>query len=264
MRRILFLLLTLAAANLAVPTFLSALPGQQPSPSASTAVQPVQSNTSGVVVVLDPAHGGADSGARGPAGAVESDIVLDFARAIRVALEGQGLRALLTREGNEDPTMDARSTVANSLRGAVFISLHVSSTGPIGTARTYWYSFPGDPGSGAASTSSLPATTPQRGLVSWDRAQQAFLNPSRRLAELVQIQLAQKFKGSADTPSPAAVLQLRTIAAPAIAIEISSVAVPNAQQLVEMSRPLAEAVARALVDFRSQPGATSAAPGGGH
>ncbi len=195
---------------------------------------------------------------------MESDIVLAFARAIRVALEGQGVRTLLTREGNEDPTMDSRSSVANSLRGAVFISLHVSSTGPTGTARTYWYAFPGDPGPVAGANSSLSSAPPQRGLVSWDRAQQAFLNPSRHLAELVQIQLAQKFKGSAETPSPAAVLQLRTIAAPAIAIEISSVAVPNAQQLVEMARPLADAVTRALVDFRSQAGGASGAPAGAH
>jgi hypothetical protein len=60
------------------------------------------------------------------------------------------------------------------------------------------------------------------------------------------------------------VLQLRTIAAPAIAIEVSSVAVPNAQQLVEMARPLADAVTRALVDFRSQPGGASGAPAGAH
>jgi N-acetylmuramoyl-L-alanine amidase len=265
-RRIFFLVFALAAANLTLFSFASAPPGQQ-SPAAApsaTAAQPAQNNYTVAVVVLDPAHGGADAGARGPAGAVESEIVLGFARAIRVALEGQGVRTLLTREGNEDPTMDSRSTVANSLRGAVFISLHVSSTGPIGTARTYWYAFPGDAGPPAASTSAPAVTPPQRGLVSWDRAQQAFLNPSRRLAELVQIQLAQKFKGSAETPSPAAVLQLRTIAAPAIAIEISSVAVPNAQQLVDMARPLAEAVSRALVDFRSQPGGASGVPGGAH
>src|ERR1700694_4266120 len=36
-------------------------------------------------VMIDPAHGGPDSGARGPTGIAESDVVLDFARAIRVA-----------------------------------------------------------------------------------------------------------------------------------------------------------------------------------
>lgn len=272
MRRV-FFVFALAAANLtALPPspsiFLSASPRQQasaPAPAAPSPAPQPQSSNALAAVVLDPAHGGADGGARGSAGVIESDIVLQFAREIRLALEGQGIRTLLTREGNEDPTMDSRSAIANGLRGAVFISLHVSSTGPIGTARTYWYAFPGDPQSLATPSSSLPVSSPapQRGLLPWDQAQRPFLDSSRRLAELVQIQLAQKFNGSSEIPQPASVLQLRTIAAPAIAIEISSVAVANAQQLQQMARPLAEAVARGLQDFRSQPTGASALPAGG-
>src|SRR5258708_6986268 len=78
------------------------------------------------LVVLDPAHGGADQGARGSSGVTESDVVLSFARLVRISLEGQGLRAILTRQANEGPSFDDRSKVANSQRGAIFISLHVS------------------------------------------------------------------------------------------------------------------------------------------
>jgi N-acetylmuramoyl-L-alanine amidase len=210
------------------------------------------------VVVVDPAHGGADTGARGAAGVVESEIVLDFARAIRVALEGQGLRIVLTREGNEGPSMDSRSAMVNALRGTVFISLHVSSTGPVGTARVYRYAFPvASPSfttSGAQTSppSTTPVPVPPRGLVEWNQAQQPFLESSQRLAELLQAQLAQKFSGSPTAPAAVPVLQLRTIAAPAVAIEISSVAVPNAQQLLQMSGALAEAVARGVADFRGE------------
>src|SRR6266446_2903387 len=42
------------------------------------------------VVVLDPAHGGTDPGARGTGGIRESEIVLDFAIQVRRALELQG------------------------------------------------------------------------------------------------------------------------------------------------------------------------------
>jgi N-acetylmuramoyl-L-alanine amidase len=260
-RRI-FLAPTLIAVLFATPAaspFLSASPRQQP-PSPAQA-QPLPEPPRPIfTVVVDPAHGGADSGARSATGVIESEVVLDFARAIRVALEGQGMRALLTRDTNDDPTMDARSTMANGQRGAVFISLHVSSTGPVGTARAYWFAFPGDPQSPAAS--SPPSPGAPRGLIAWDQSQRPFLDSSKRLAELVQIQLAQKFKGSGETPEPAAVRQLRTIAAPAIAIEISSVSVPSAQQLVQMAGPLAEAVARGLQDFRAQSGGANVAPGG--
>jgi hypothetical protein len=147
----------------------------------------------------------------------------------------------------------------NGISDAVFISLHVSSTGPVGTARVYSYVFPAAVPSGSAgltpavgSQLSPSASGPRHlSLVEWDLAQKAFVDRSRRLAELAQIQLAQKFQGSPDSPMGAPVRQLRTIAAPAIAIEVSSVAVPDAQKLTQMGQPLAEAVARAVADFRT-------------
>lgn len=202
-------------------------------------------------------------------------MVLDFARSIRVTLEAAGFRVLLTREGNQAPSFDDRSSAINGLSQAIFISLHVSSTGPAGTARTYFFvpvapeSATGTPGAersafrpladqpfqlpaGAQpqSPNALPRSNHGR-LIEWDRAQQPYLDASRRLAELTQIQLAQKFTGSAEVPSRAAVRQLRTIAAPAIAIEVSNVAALNAAALRRMAQPMAEAVARAVVDFRT-------------
>jgi N-acetylmuramoyl-L-alanine amidase len=214
-----------------------------------------------MTVVLDPAHGGPDSGARGPTGTAESDVVLDYARAIRVSLESQGFRVLFTREGNQDPSFDDRSALVNSLRDVVFISLHVSSTGPVGTVRAYSYFFPSDgPAADVLSgqTATSTATAPQAalapvhpGLVQWDQAQRSYLGASQQFATLLQIQLAQKFSGSPEVPLVAAVRQLRSIAAPAIAVEVSSVAVTDPQQLARMGQPLADAVSRAVIDFRS-------------
>jgi N-acetylmuramoyl-L-alanine amidase len=204
---------------------------------------------------------------------VESEIVLDFARAIRPALESQGIRVLVTRDGNQAPTFDDRSSLVNGLRDAIFISLHIASTGPVGTVRAYSYPAIATPpavsptGRSLAqprSDASRPVARPA--LIPWDRAQESHLAASRRLAELLQIQLAQKFRGSPDVPQTAAVRQLRTVAAPAVAIEVSSVAVSDATQLRQMARPLADAVARAVVDFRPPAGgapAPGSAPGPG-
>ena len=187
--------------------------------------------------MLDPAHGGADAGARGATGVLESEAVLSFARDVRAELERQGLRVVQTRQGNENPSFDERSAVANAQRGAIFISLHVSSIGPVGTARAYTIAAPATP-------------TARPALLPWDRAQDFFAGSSRRLAELVQVQLAQKLRGSPEVPTTAAVRQLRSVAAPAIAIEVSSVAVQNRSQLEQMAQPLAEAVGRAVAAFR--------------
>jgi N-acetylmuramoyl-L-alanine amidase len=194
------------------------------------------------VVVLDPAHGGADQGARGSSGISESDVVLSFARLVRISLEGQGLRVVLTRQANEDPSFDDRSKLANSQRGVIFITVHVSSTGQPGTVRVYSQPPETAPGANQAAR--------RAELVSWDHAQIGSLDLSRRLAELIQIQMAQRFRGSPETPLVAPVRQLRTIAAPAVAIEVSSVSLPDRGLLDQMAPAIAEAVARAVAAFR--------------
>jgi N-acetylmuramoyl-L-alanine amidase len=189
------------------------------------------------IVVLDPAHGGTDSGARGTGGIRESEIVLDFAIQIRRALEVQGFQVVQTRQGNEDPSFDDRSATANAQRGAVFLSLHISSTGVPGTARVYV-------------NSDLPPITDSNGMIPWDRAQAPFLDLSRKLGDLVQGFLAQHFKGSPDSAQTATVRQLRTTAAPAIAVEISSVTVGDRADLDHMAPGVADAVARGVAAFK--------------
>ena len=244
---------TLQARRQAVPAPQGAAPSQTPpQPSQPAAPQPAPQaippaaplHKTLAVVVLDPAHGGADQGARGSAGIAESDVVLSFARLLRISLEGQGLRVLLTRQTNEDPSFDDRSKTANAQRGAIFITLHVSSTGPAGTVRVY--SLPQE-GAPAVTAAAIPARPT---LVRWDRAQQAYLDLSRKLAELIQIQMAQRFRGSPEIPTAAAVRQLRTIAAPAVAIEVSSVSLPDRAPLDKMAPVLADGVARAVAAFR--------------
>jgi N-acetylmuramoyl-L-alanine amidase len=240
-------------------------PQQNPSPSSNSAQAPASTPSeegARLTVVLDPAHGGADFGARGPTGLAESDVVLDFARAARIALEAQRLRVLLTREGNQDPSFDNRSAMVNGLRNAVLISLHVSSSGPVGTARAYYYAFPADPAPAASPASgattpaqSSPATTSatqgtaRSNLIEWDHAQRSSVELSRQLATLAQTELLRRFRGSPEAPIAAPVRQLRTVAAPAIAIELSSIDVTDAKRLDQMAQPLAEAIGRAVAEF---------------
>ena len=56
-------------------------------------------------VVIDPGHGGSDSGAKAD-GYYESDIVLDCAIKLKSKLEDLGLKVLLTRDGSESKTQD--------------------------------------------------------------------------------------------------------------------------------------------------------------
>jgi N-acetylmuramoyl-L-alanine amidase len=224
--------------------------------AAAQSISPPAPQSAPFVVVLDPGHGGADPGAHGSAGFNESDIVLAMARQIRSALQAQGITVLLTRDADVDPSFDDRSAVANAHSGAIFLSLHVSSTGIPGSVRVY--SLPMV--SAQPAVSQMPSAAgllpppvaeeaPHPGLRTWDNAQDSFLDLSRRLAELLQTQMAQRFRGSPPTPAAVAVRQLRTIAAPAVAIEVSSISVADRAQLDAMDGPLAEAVVRAVLDF---------------
>lgn len=189
------------------------------------------------VVVLDPAHGGTDPGARGTGGIRESDIVLDFAAQAKRALEAQGFQVILTRQGNDNPSFDDRSAIANAQVGGVFVTLHIASTGLPGTVRVY-------------ANTDLPTVTETGGMIPWDRAQMPFQGLSRKLGDLVQGLLAQRFKGSPATAQTAAVRQLRTTAAPAIAVEVSSVVVDDKADLDKMAPGVADAIAIGIATFK--------------
>jgi len=191
------------------------------------------------MVVIDPAHGGADTGARGEGGTQEKDVVLVLARVLRSELQRQGLQVVLTREADTDRSLDDRAAAGNAPRRGIFISLHVATVGLPGTARTYFYPAP----SGATG----PLAQGIR-LVPWERAQEPFAAASRQLAELVQVQLGQKLRGSPEVPAAAAVRQLRIVAAPAIAVELSSIAAEK-KELEQLAPALAAAIARGVSDY---------------
>jgi N-acetylmuramoyl-L-alanine amidase len=205
-------------------------------------------------IILDPAHGGVDSGAHGPpeeeGSAVEKDLVLAMAQGMRRELERQGARVLLTRQADTSVSLDDRAALANGVAQGFFVSLHVGSTGHPNTAVAYSF---GAPLGGA------PPVVPPRPVgflgVRWEQAQDAYVVASRRLAELVQVELAQKLPGSPDVPQFAEVRQLRVVARPAVAIELSSVAEENPESLPRAAVPLASALMRAIAAYRQSGGA---------
>jgi N-acetylmuramoyl-L-alanine amidase len=208
------------------------------------------------VVILDPGHGGADDGARGQAGILEKDIALTLARLTRIQLLQQGLHVMMTRDSDDDPSFDDRATLANSQRSALLVSFHVSSTGKIGTVRTYYDTIPAPDEALLAAASKSPGADASRPraaahLIPWDRAQDGFADSSHRLADLVQAELIKNFPGSPPMAAEAPLRDLRSVAAPAVAVELSSVAVPDRDALEAMYTPLAASVARGIIAFHA-------------
>lgn len=79
-------------------------------------------------VVIDAGHGGDDHGARGPAGLVEKELVLDLAQRLAKKLRGQGLAVQLTRESDAFVALDARTELANRSGADLFVSIHANAS----------------------------------------------------------------------------------------------------------------------------------------
>ena len=73
-------------------------------------------------IVVDPGHGGSESGATGPHGLKESVVNFDIAE--RLAGRLSGARVFLTRSGDYMAGLAFRTAIANSLHADAFISVH--------------------------------------------------------------------------------------------------------------------------------------------
>jgi N-acetylmuramoyl-L-alanine amidase len=80
-------------------------------------------------IVIDPGHGGDETGARGAKGTLEKAVTLSVARRLKAALESKlGARVLLTRDGDQTIGLDQRAALANNNKAELFLSLHVNAS----------------------------------------------------------------------------------------------------------------------------------------
>ena len=77
------------------------------------------------VVVLDPGHGGQDSGAM-CGGVLEKDLTLDVTRRIDRLLDSEGIATLMTRVGDTYVSLADRAAFANRVRNCIFVSVHLT------------------------------------------------------------------------------------------------------------------------------------------
>jgi N-acetylmuramoyl-L-alanine amidase len=88
----------------------------------SKATQP-QTSKPFAVVVLDPGHGGQDSGAM-CGGIMEKDLTLDVARRVDRLLDSEGVATLMTRLGDSYVSLVDRAAFGNRVKDSIFISIH--------------------------------------------------------------------------------------------------------------------------------------------
>ncbi|MDD4238378.1 MAG: N-acetylmuramoyl-L-alanine amidase [Desulfotomaculaceae bacterium] len=79
---------------------------------------------SGKTVMIDPAHGGKDTGGQGAVSLMEKDVVMPIAINLQKALQRAGAKAVLTRNGDEDISAKERFEKASLEKADIYISLH--------------------------------------------------------------------------------------------------------------------------------------------
>ena len=99
-----------------------------PADSPRTGEQAASPGDSRPLVVLDPGHGGIDTGTRGAGGELEKDIVLDFASRLRDRIEKAGkYRVLMTRTDDTFVPLPDRVRIARNAGASLFVSIHADS-----------------------------------------------------------------------------------------------------------------------------------------
>lgn len=99
----------------------------------------------GIKILLDPGHGGAESGASGPTGYLEKDVNLTIAKLVREQLTLQGATVYMTREQDKEMSLPDRVAMIDKLEPAIALSLHYNSLPDEGDAMhtqgmgAFWY-----------------------------------------------------------------------------------------------------------------------------
>jgi N-acetylmuramoyl-L-alanine amidase len=100
---------------------------------------------SGIKIVLDPGHGGKESGASGPTGYLEKDVNLTVSQLLRDQLVEQGATVVMTRDTDQDLSLVERQAIIDKEEPTVAISIHYNSLPDDGDAEktqgvgTFWY-----------------------------------------------------------------------------------------------------------------------------
>lgn len=95
----------------------------------------------GRTIVIDAGHGGHDRGGVPGQRLSEKMMALDVAQRLRSVLQARGYRVVMTRNSDVFIPLGTRTSIANSYRGATFVSVHFNSASRSGAngIETYYY-----------------------------------------------------------------------------------------------------------------------------
>jgi N-acetylmuramoyl-L-alanine amidase len=230
--------------EVARPAALATAQVEPPQTAGSSLPSPAPIQINRMVVVLDPAHGGIDSGSQISDATLEKDVTLALAFKLRSLLSARGFSVVMTRDADSpaEPdaagsplTLDDRAGIANHAHAAACLLLHATGSGN----GVHLYS------------SELDATAGEPPLEPWLTAQAAWVPQSQRLEK--QLAAALTRAGIALVTSSASVRPVDSMTCPALVVELAPQGDdPDSINDIDYQQRVAQAIAGALLFWREQ------------
>lgn len=220
-------------------------------------------------VVIDPGHGGSDTGAVGKRGTKEAAVALQVARKLAFKLKTEfGFQVHMTRTHNKTLSLDERNKIADAKKADLFISIHANAHDQPGIAgvQTFYLDNATSQGAERLATIENRIYGKKRNIeekILRTLRQNADTEASRDLARVVQGELIgglrEKYPSVADLKDGAALFQvLDGVSCPAILVETGFIT--NAEEELRLTDTdyqwaLADGIGRGVAGFAKRFGA---------
>jgi N-acetylmuramoyl-L-alanine amidase len=217
-------------------------------------------------VVIDAGHGGVDPGAKGVSGALEKDLVLQYARELRrQLLAGGRYRVVMTR--NSDVVLPLRRRVAlgEQAGGDLFISLHanIHSSRRVRGASVYSLSEKASDAEAEAlaakenkadvlSGVNLDGQSPDVSMILIDLAQRETMNLSKNFANTMVRELGRSTRVLNNTHRSAGFAVLKSPTVPSVLVEVGYMSNRKEEKLLRSRahrRKISSAIVRAIDNY---------------
>jgi N-acetylmuramoyl-L-alanine amidase len=217
-------------------------------------------------IVIDPGHGGLETGAKGKFGTLEKDLTIAISKKLAEIIKGKlAYNVVLTREKDVDVSLDKRAAIANNNKASLFISIHVNGSYRKGASgpETYFMSLNAtdeearrlaylENNSEVLENNIDADNEDEIKMILWDMAQTAYLKQSSELAESVQNELNLLW-GTVNRGIKQAPFKVLTgVSCPAVLVEVAFLSNPQEERKLlteDHQVNVAEAIYRGLVNF---------------
>lgn len=223
------------------------------------------------IIIIDPGHGGENSGAVGPRGTKEKDVVLDIGLRLEKLLNNSqipDLKVYMTREDDHFVPLEQRALFANQKGGDLFVSIHANAARRRAASGTEIYFLAQAKNDEARAAEALensailferpkdaPADSSELNFILMDMLQTEFLKESSDLAQIVHDRMKQRLEIPSRGVDQAGFFVLNKTYMPSVLVETAFISNPEEEKLLAkpvFRQKIAEGIFQGILEFKKK------------